>query len=240
MARFILIHGSWHAGWCWHRPQQRLRALGHAAIAPDMAGHGRDRRALAGLTLADYVRVVADELDRVDEPAVLVAHSRGGIVASAAAEARPEKVTTVVYVAAYLVPPEERVLDWAVTDHESLVRANLEVNQTEGWDMLRADAFLDTLYHDCSDDDVALCHALLPPEPLGPTLTPMRVTQARGGAIPRGYIVLTQDRAVGPALQRRMLARTPCARVVEIAASHSAYFSKPDELTAALLACAGV
>jgi len=37
-----------------------------------------------------------------------------------------------------------------------------------------------------------------------------------------------------------MLARSPCARIVEIAASHSAYFSKPDELTAAILECAGV
>ncbi len=204
-----------------------------------MPGHGRDRRQIAGLTLADYVRVVTDELDRAIEPAVLVAHSRGGIVASAAAEARPERVAAIVYVAAYLVPADERVLDWAVTDDESLVRANLDINQTEGWDMLRADVFREALYHDCSDDDVALCHALLTPEPLGPTLTPMPISTTRWGAIPRGYVMLTQDRAVGPALQQRMLARTPCARVVEIAASHSAYFSRPDELTATILECAG-
>jgi pimeloyl-ACP methyl ester carboxylesterase len=240
MARFILIHGSWHGGWCWHRPQARLRALGHEVSAPDMPGHGRDHRPITGLGLTDFVEVVTRALDADDAPAVLVAHSRGGIVASAAAEARPQKVAAIVYVAAYLLPSEERVLDWALTDEESLVRANLEINQTEGWDMLRAAAFRSALYHDCSEDDVALCHALLTPEPLGPTLTPMPVTEARWGAVPRGYILLTQDRAVGPALQRRMLARTPCQRVVEIQASHSAYFSKPETLTQAILDCAGM
>ncbi|MGE3930979.1 MAG: alpha/beta fold hydrolase, partial [Hyphomonadaceae bacterium] len=215
MASFILIHGSWHAGWCWHRPLQRLRARGHDAVAPDMPGRGRDKHPITGPTLADYVTAVTRELDARDAPAVLVAHSRGGIVASAAAEARPQKVAAIVYVAAYLVPRDERVLDWAISDEESLVRANLDINQAEGWDMLRANAFREALYHDCSDDDVALCQALLTPEPLGPTLTPMPISDARWGAIPRGYIVLTHDRAVGPALQRRMLARTPCARVVE-------------------------
>jgi hypothetical protein len=106
--------------------------------------------------------------------------------------------------------------------------------------MLRAEFYRQALYHDCSDDDVALCQSLLTPEPLGPTLTPMRLSEVRWGNIPRGYILLTQDRAVGPALQRRMLERTPCGAVVEIAASHSAYFSKPDELTDAILTCAGL
>jgi pimeloyl-ACP methyl ester carboxylesterase len=203
-----------------------------------MPGHGRDKRAIQGLSLADYATVVTRELDAHGEPCVLVAHSRGGVVASVAAEARPEKVAAIVYVAAYLVPPNERVLDWAITDKETLVRANLDVHQDEGWDMLRAEAFREALYHDCSDEDVALCHSLLAPEPLGPTLTPAPISEGRWGKIRRSYIMLTEDRAVGPALQRRMLARTPCARTIEIAASHSAYFSKPDELTDAILRCA--
>lgn len=45
------------------------------------------------------------------------------------------------------------------------------------------------------------------------------------------YIELTEDRAVTPAFQRYMHSRTPCDPVLSIAASHSAYFSKPDELT---------
>lgn len=68
----------------------------------------------------------------------------------------------------------------------------------------------------------------------------MPLSEQRWGQAPRGYVVLSEDCAVGPALQRRMLARTPCERVSEVAASHSAYFSKPDDLTDAILECAGL
>lgn len=237
MTRFILIHGSWHAGWCWHRPQTRLIERGYRACAPDMPAHGKDRRPVRGLTLGDYAEVVTSILDKAAEPCVLVAHSRGGVVASLAAELRPDKVQALVYVAAFMVPPGERVLEWAQTDDQSLVRKHLDIDEAGGFDMLRAEAFREALYHDCREDDVALCRALLTPEPLGPTLTPLAITPERWGRIKRGYVLLTEDRAVGPDLQRRFLERTPCDAVVELAASHSAYFSRPDELSDAIVRC---
>ncbi len=45
---------------------------------------------------------------------------------------------------------------------------------------------------------------------------------------------LTQDRAVTPALQQRMVAQSPCVSVQRIEASHSAYFSQPTALAAAI------
>ena len=116
---------------------------------------------------------------------------------------------------------------------------NLDVNQEEGWDMLREDAFRAALYADCSDDDVRLAHALLTPEPARPTSTPIRTTDERFGRIPRVYIELLQDRAVSPALQRKMYTAMPCKEVLSIDASHSAYFSQPDELTTKILRAGG-
>lgn len=46
-------------------------------------------------------------------------------------------------------------------------------------------------------------------------------------------------RAVAPALQDRVLNATPVERVENIAASHSAYFSKPEALTRTILKLAG-
>jgi hypothetical protein len=57
--------------------------------------------------------------------------------------------------------------------------------------------------------------------------------------VPRAYIELLADRAVSPALQRRMYASSPCRRVLSIDASHSAYFSKPDELVDKILVAGG-
>ena len=106
--------------------------------------------------------------------------------------------------------------------------------------MLRRAAFREALYHDCTDDDVALASALLAPEPSGPGNTPVPTTDERFGERPaRGYIDLTEDRVVSWSLQKRMYAALPCEQVLTIDAGHSAYFSRPDELTHAILVAGG-
>ena len=40
---FVLVHGSWHGGWCWRRVSDRLEKLGHGV----RADIDRTRRALA-------------------------------------------------------------------------------------------------------------------------------------------------------------------------------------------------
>src|SRR4051812_16197911 len=104
MATFVLVHGSWHGAWCWYKVVPRLEALGHRAIAVDLPAHGRNRRLLRGaVTLRAMTTCVLRVLDTLDEPAILVAHSRSGIVASMVAERRPERVAKLVYLASYLV-----------------------------------------------------------------------------------------------------------------------------------------
>jgi pimeloyl-ACP methyl ester carboxylesterase len=121
------------------------------------------------------------------------------------------------------------VLDLFPNDAESLIPAGLDVEFEAGWDMLRREAFVPTLYADCSAADVALATALLAPEPLAPSLAPI-VTTERFATLPRAYIELTEDRAVTPGFQRYMHARVPCDPVLSIEAGHSAYFSRPEEL----------
>jgi pimeloyl-ACP methyl ester carboxylesterase len=237
MTHYILIHGSWHGAWCWHRVADRLKGNGHTVDVPDLACHGKNWGTHKDVTLEDYVSTVTDLIDTTPGPVTIVAHSRGGIVGSSVAEARPDKVTRTVYVAAYLIPNGKTVLDYALQDDVSLVMPNLDQNLDEGWDMLQAHAFREALYADCDDDDVALCHSLLTPEPVAPTFTPLSLSEGRYGRVPRSYILLTEDYAVSPKLQRLMLDETSC-EVLELEASHSAYFSKPDAL-ARLIETAG-
>lgn len=234
MANFVLIHGSWHGAWCWYQIVPRLLAVGHRAVAPDMPAHGRDWRTHKEVTLEDYVTRAAEAIRSQPGPTIVVAHSRGGIVASRLAELYPERVAKLVYLAAFLLPDGHRVLEYAQQDSGSRVRDNLDVNAEQGWDMLRRDAFREVLYEDCSDADIALCESLLTPEPLAPTLTPLKLSAERYGRVPRVYIELTRDRAVSPALQRRMYTAMPCETVMRIDSSHSAYFSAPDELASRL------
>ncbi|MGE5668629.1 MAG: hypothetical protein ACM338_10590 [Betaproteobacteria bacterium] len=40
MTQFVLVHGTWHGGWCWARVLRLLRAPGHAAHAVTLTGVG--------------------------------------------------------------------------------------------------------------------------------------------------------------------------------------------------------
>ena len=51
MASFILIHGSWHGGWCFDTIKGLLKAAGHEVIAPDLPGMGGDEVELRATTL---------------------------------------------------------------------------------------------------------------------------------------------------------------------------------------------
>jgi pimeloyl-ACP methyl ester carboxylesterase len=227
----ILLHGSWHGAWCWHKVIPHLEQAGHRVHVPDLLAHGRDWRFARGrITLKQMVRQVCELVDSLPEPALIVAHSRGGIVASSVAEMRPQKVNGLVYLAAFMLRDGERVADFFRIDKDSLIPKNIRINKMTLTDSLKEEAYRPALYADCSDADVALARTLLTAEPSLPALTHLRLSPHRYGTVRRHYIELTQDKAVSITLQRKMIAASPCASVSSIDASHSAYFSCPGKL----------
>jgi len=62
------------------------------------------------------------------------------------------------------------------------------------------------------------------------TLTRIGVDEA----VRRAYVLCTRDRAIPPALQRRMIAENPCVDVVELDTDHSPMLSATGDLAAAL------
>ena len=98
----ICLHGiGSHAGW-WRRNLQQLAAQGFRVIVPDLPGHGF-AAASPGWPLtidgyAEFVLQLASTLT-VERPVVLVGHSLGGHVASAAALRKPGLVSHLILVA---------------------------------------------------------------------------------------------------------------------------------------------
>jgi pimeloyl-ACP methyl ester carboxylesterase len=79
MVTFTFIHGAGDVGWYWHLVEDRLRALGHDTVAPDLPVDDDS----AGL--AEYARTVVDAIDGRPD-VVVVAQSFGGYVAPIVAE----------------------------------------------------------------------------------------------------------------------------------------------------------
>lgn len=230
MGKFVLIHGSWHAAWCWYKVIPLLERAGHQATALDLPGHGRDRTAARDVSMQSYVDSVCSFLDAQPEPVILVGHSRGGIVISQTAECRPDKVRSLVYLAAFLIPNGQAMLPTALSDSESLIVSNLIVDEQQGHHMLAAEVFREALYADCSDEDVALANLLLTPEPNAPVATPLQLSDGNFGRVERVYIETLRDKGVTPGLQKKMYTATPCRRVISMQTSHSPFLSAPQQL----------
>jgi pimeloyl-ACP methyl ester carboxylesterase len=235
MSTFVLVHGAWHGAWCWHKVVPLLRARGHTVLVPDLPGHGRDQTPINSVSMASYAQRVADVMRAAPEPVVLVGHSMGGFVISAAAEQQPDTVAKLVYLAAFLLEDGQTFADVASQDTGSVVSAGF-VPSPDGASMtVNPNVLRETFYADCSDADVALAELALGPESFAALGTQLHVTPSRWGRVPRVYIECTQDRAITIASQRRMAARLPCEKIITMETSHSPFFSAPELLARHLL-----
>lgn len=232
---FVFVPGSFHGAWCWYKMQPLLNQNGHTSEAVDLPGHGLDCTLPASITLDDYVKAVERILDRYDKPVVLVGHSRAGIVLSQVAERRPEKIEQLVYLCAFLIPNGEPMVATALTDSTSALVTALIFNEVEAWHIPKKEAYKKAFYHDCTEEDLALCRSLLSKEPNAPVGTPLQLSAERFGKVKKNYIFTTEDRAVTYDLQKKMVERIPVDRTFEMTTSHSPFLSRPKELADILL-----
>jgi pimeloyl-ACP methyl ester carboxylesterase len=230
MATFILVHGSWHGGWCWKSVAMLLAGAGHRVHAPDLAGLGADSTDLATISLAHWRDQIVEIVDAASEPVMLVGHSRAGIVVSEVAEARPDRIARLVYLAAFLLRDGESISRTMRADGSSLILPNLIVFEDGISSIVRGEALGETFYGDCTAEEVAEAAGQLRPEPALPNRTPVHVTAERFGRVPRAYIATTLDRAVPPALQQRMYTALPCDPVIAMDTAHSPFISAPASL----------
>ncbi len=234
MKHYILLHGSWHGAWCWYKIAPKLKAAGHSVSVPDLPGRGRNPARPIMVGLDNMARSLKPLLAK-DKKTTIVVHSRYGIVASRLAELFPDRIERTIYLASFMIPSGKSVVDYFRADTGSLLRPGFELNKLAMWDWLKPEVYHEGLYHDCNEDDNMLAHMLLCKEPFRPAITKLKLTDDRYGQVPRAYIRLTEDRAVTPRIQDKVLNETKVERVESISASHSAYFSKPEELTERIL-----
>ena len=231
MANYVLVHGSAHGSWCWERVVPLLEATGHRVVAVDLPGNGTDDTPLNEVTLETYAKHVCGVLDSLDGPAVLVGHSLGGVSISRAAELRPDGVAVLVYLTAVMLQDgvtflaaasgetdEQRALEdrpsWVLAGDRSHVVYKPELAQHR-------------FYNDCTEQDVAWAKSMIVPQPVGPLVSPMRITEENFGRVPRVYIECALDNAVAPEWAREMYTALPCAEVITMQTGHSPFLSDP-------------
>jgi pimeloyl-ACP methyl ester carboxylesterase len=233
MATYILVHGAWLDRRCWDLVTPALRAAGHTVVAPDLPGHGDDTTPLAGQTLDAYAARVTAEVDAAAQPVILVGHSMGGIVISTVAERRPAKIARLVYLAAYLLKNGESIQ----TTQDADSKVPPAMRPAADWSTIALDPAMmpEIFFHDVPAGLTAAAVKGSKPEASAAFGTPLALTDANWGRVPRAYIHTTLDRAVSASLQKQMLAATPCDPVLELATGHAPFFAAPELLSRQLL-----
>ncbi|MFL5740304.1 MAG: alpha/beta fold hydrolase [Flavisolibacter sp.] len=235
MKTYILIHGSWHSAWNWHKVVPLLERAGHKAIAMDLPGMGRDKTPIQEVKMKSTVEKICELIDALPGKVILVGHSKNGIMISQAAEYRPERIEKLVYLAAYLVPHGKTQREYSMQDTGGWLKPYVTQYPETASHTLQPEIYKEGLYHDCEDDITELAKVLLGHEPVESGITPLELTEENFGRVPRVYIECTEDRAVTPFIQRKMYTETPCEKVYTLPTSHSPFFSRPKELVAILV-----
>lgn len=230
MKTFILIHGSWHNAWNWHKVVPLIESAGHRVICIDLPGMGRDKTPVKEVTLQKSVAKIVAVIDQQPGKVILVGHSKNGIMISQAAEYRPGKTEALVYLAAYLIPNGKTQREYAVLDTEGVLKPYVHFDESTQSTTLDPAIYKEGLYADCEDDIIEMAKVLLSNEPFITGTTRLELTDENFGQIPRYYIECLEDRAVTPYMQQKMYTALPCHKVYQLKSSHSPFFSRPKEL----------
>lgn len=230
-------------------------ALPSGYLLSERAGLLTERSRLADVTMDDCADAVLDTLRRVRRygRVVLVAHSAGGGPASLAAERAPELVDRISYVSAFVPAGRPRFFDYLTAPENAAARGQgLNLGDPEELGAIRIDplspdpSYVEELrqthYHDTPAEHFDRWRsALIPDLPLAIPATPIALTAARWGRIPRTFLRCADDRAQPMATQDLMIAEADRAMPGEpftvrtLPGSHSPFASRPCELAEALV-----
>ena len=235
MATFLMIHGAWHDGWCFELLRPLLERRGHALIAPTLPGMEGGDVPVGAVTLDLWAGFVADIANRQHAPVILCGHSRGGIVISSAAERAPENIGALVYITAFLLPHGQSLRAFQMEVPNPQFGAALMPTADGTAVRFSRAAAAALLYHRCPEALQRVASQRLVLEPAKPLVTPLSLSEARFGRVPRHYIECSDDRALFPVRQRAMQAMLPCKSVTTLDSDHSPFLSCPEALVEVLI-----
>ncbi|AXA45173.1 alpha/beta fold hydrolase (plasmid) [Rhizobium leguminosarum] len=208
----VFAHGLWADGSCFSKVIDLLVADGYEVIATQ--NHLN--------TVADDAAAVRTSLGRAGSPVVLVGHSYGGTVITAAGT--DARVAALVYICA--LAPEDG--DTTQLDQTKFPQTPVfqHIDVADGRLFLRPSGIPD-FAGDLPDAEQKLVWATQ----MGPLadLFTQPVIGAAWKSKPTYYIVGTEDRTVQPELQR-FLAERMGAKVTELASSHVPMLSQPQRV----------
>lgn len=232
--RIVFVHGACvkDGSWWWHRTGELLAEQGLASEAPALPSCGEmgEPPDGGGPGLAEDVAAVRQVLIASDKPAVVVAHSYGGIVTAEAA-AGVEAVRHLLLVSSYLPEVGQSLSSFGGEEPTPF----LDIDPEGGTFTVRPDTLAETFLQDCDPE----IQREAPNKTARQSLTVLEqpVQAAAWQHVPSTYLLCVEDRGT-PAESQREFARR-AGNVVELDAGHHPFLSQPAAVRDLILALRG-
>ena len=200
---YVLVHGAWADESAWGLVRNQLAIKGNVVVV-NLPAHGIDLTAVNKITLKEYVKKVTETVNKQPGKVILVGHSMAGVIVSQVAEQIPQKISKLVYVAAYLPGNGEDLLSLSKKDTQSLVGTALEFNADYSAATIKKEVIVPAVCGDCPDymkEALVKYHKAEPTKPLGEKV----LLTTKFNSVPKYYIHTTNDKAVGYELQQQMV-----------------------------------
>jgi pimeloyl-ACP methyl ester carboxylesterase len=233
--RVVFIHGAFSrdGAWWWAPVAERLESseLTSRAVALPSCGEAGVAPTGAGPGLHEDSAATAAVLDDAGGPAILVAHSYGGMVASQAGE--HPAVQALVYISSFLPAVGEDLA--TVSRGPNPVPVIPHEDGSVSVDARDTAAFDGRFLHDVTDPELVRgAHERLCPQ--SSAVFSAAATTAAWERIPSTYLVCADERSTDPDLQRAQAARA--GTVHELPTGHFPFLSRPDLVAAHIEAIA--
>jgi len=231
----LLLHGAWQGSWAWERLTPLLLEAGLDVHLLDLPGNGSDDTHPAAISLELYVDTVMRRIADIKGSVSIVAHSGAGVLASQVAEACPERIDSLAYIAGMMLPDGlsfAEVVASVLPDDPSAagIGPHLVWSEDRLTSRVPIAAAKKIFYQDCVDELAEAAARRLTPQPeRGRALRP-HLSPERFGRIPRLYVETSHDRSVVLSVQRRMQALVPGAKVVSLPTGHAPQLAAPQAL----------
>jgi len=216
----VFVHGIWADGSCFSKLIPALQAEGYEVIA---AQYGLDK-------VSSDVAAVKSALGQVHGPAILVGHSYGGTVITAAGV--DPRVAGLVYIAA--LAPDSDETSQSLQSKFPKTDAFGHIAIADGRIFLKPDGIVD-FAGDLSAPEQKLVWATAAPP--AADLFNQKVDGTAWRTKPTWYIVANNDRSVNPELER-FVAKRMGAVTYQINSSHVPMLSHPDFVLGVIRAAA--
>ena len=215
LPNIVLVHGAWADGSCWSGVIRRLQADGYNVTAPQFPH----------TSLADNVARLRQVLARQQGPTVIAGHSYGGQIITALGADLPD-VKALVYVAAFGLDEGESIGALLAQGEPTAALAHLDID-AQGYAWLPRDDFVNHFAADLPPDEASVMYAAQ--QPLVASTLGDVVGVPAWKQVPTWYVVAQNDVAIPPDAQRAFAGRMG-ATTIELASSHVAMTSHPDEV----------